>query len=290
MKRFLFILLIFSCNDGFQQQATQNIKQVKSLQSTSNIYYWKNGYNISETVINFVKPPSGFVRIHVQEGSFSDWLRHLPLKEKYAKVHLYNGDLKNNDVHVAVIDMDVGKKDLQQCADAVMRLRGEYLYSKDKINEIHFNFTNGDNIPFSKWSSGYKTVVKGNAVSWFREAGNNTSYESFRKYMDNIFMYAGTASLSKELMPVTIKEMQIGDVLIQGGHPGHAVIVVDMSENKKSGEKLFLLAQSYMPAQEMHILKNFNDSQLSPWYNLSEANESVETPEWTFSKNDLKRF
>ena len=45
--------------------------------------------------------------------------------------------------------------------------------------------------------------------------------------------------------------MQIGDVLIQGGSPGHAVIVVDMAENPATGEKLYLLAQSYMPAQDI---------------------------------------
>ena len=49
--------------------------------------------------------------------------------------------------------------------------------------------------------------------------------------------------------PVT--SMQIGDVLIQGGSPGHAVIVVDMAENPATGEKLYLLAQSYMPAQDI---------------------------------------
>lgn len=35
---------------------------------------------------------------------------------------LYNGSQKpNQSVHYAVFDIDVGKEDLQQCADAVMR-------------------------------------------------------------------------------------------------------------------------------------------------------------------------
>jgi hypothetical protein len=81
--------------------------------------------------------------------------------------------------------------------------------------------------------------------------------------------------------------LQIGDVFIQGGSPGHAVIVVDMAQNKQKGEKKFILAQSYMPAQEIQILKNpkgegvwFSDRELDP----------LETPEWTFSIGSLKRF
>ena len=103
-------------------------------------------------------------------------------------------------------------------------------------------------------------------------------------------MYAGTASLSKELKVVTDKkEMQIGDVFIVGGFPGHAVLIVDMCENKKTGEKLFLIQQSYMPAQEIHVLKNFNNDELSPWYSINYYSE-LKTPEWTFESNQLKRF
>ena len=43
--------------------------------------------------------------------------------------------------------------------------------------------------------------------------------------MQWIFMYAGTLSLSKEMQPISINNMQIGDVFIQGGSPGHAMII-----------------------------------------------------------------
>ena len=38
--------------------------------------------------------------------------------------------------------------------------------------------------------------------------------------------------------------MGIGDVFIEGGFPEHAVIVVDMAINEKTGKKLFLLARA----------------------------------------------
>ena len=86
-----------------------------------------------------------------------------------------------------------------------------------------------------------------------------------------------------------ISEMRIGDVFIQGGFPGHAVIVVDMAKNKATGKKIFLLAQSYMPAQDIHILKNPNHDALDPWYEL-DFEGPLYTPEWTFGKDNLKRF
>ena len=66
------------------------------------------------------------------------------------------------------------------------------------------------------------------------------------------------------------------------------LIVVDMATNTQ-GEKMFLLAQSYMPAQEIHILKNPNNNDLSPWYDAKNL-DKLTTPEWVFSKNQIKSF
>ena len=83
--------------------------------------------------------------------------------------------------------------------------------------------------------------------------------------------------------------MKIGDVFIQKGNPyGHAVIVVNMAMEKQTGRKLFMLAQSYMPAQDIQILINPGQSEISPWYTLKKG--SVVTPEWTFHTSDLRRF
>ena len=94
--------------------------------------------------------------------------------------------------------------------------------------------------------------------------------------------------MSKELVAVPVKNMKIGDLFIQGGFPGHAVIVLDMAVNEQ-GQSIFLLAQSYMPAQDIHILKNNQHPENSPWYS-TDFGEYLETPEWRFSRNDLKRW
>ena len=77
-------------------------------------------------------------------------------------------------------------------------------------------------------------------------------------------MYAGTASLSKELRTVPYTSLQAGDVFIKGGSPGHVVIVVDVAIHPKTKKKVFLLAQSYMPAQQKHILGIPANRNLSP--------------------------
>ena len=48
-----------------------------------------------------------------------------------------------------------------------------------------------------------------------------------------------------------------------------------------------MLSQSYMPAQETHILINPENGGV--WYTLDEYKD-IETPEWTFTVNQLKRF
>lgn len=233
--------------------------------------------------------PKGYKRIAEENGSFGEYLRTLPLKPHGVKVHYYDGRVKsNNNTYLAVLDIDVSDKDLQQCADAVMRLRGEYLYSKGDYEAIHFNFTSGFRVDYTKWIEGYRVKVQGNDVSYVKKASSSNTYKNFRAYMEQIFVYAGTLSLSKELQSVSIMDMQIGDVLIQGGSPGHAVIVVDMIINEMTNEKYYMIAQSYMPAQDIQILCNPVNPD-SPWYKLEDINQ-INTPEWTFTSKDLRRF
>jgi hypothetical protein len=263
-------ITLFSCTETVQQPAPSIVNE---------------GGTTVQTRINV---PAGYERVPAAKGSFAEYLRQLPLKPHGSNVHLFNGDLKNSNVHVAVMTVDVGKKDLQQCADAVMRLRAEYLFKQKEYGKIHFKFTNGFNATYTKWAEGYRIKVSGNTVSWYKATDASPSYESFRKYMDLVFTYAGTLSLSKELKVVAFKDLQPGDVFIRGGSPGHAVIVTDVAQDT-SGKKIFMLSQSYMPAQEIHILKNLHSDELSPWYDLNSEN-TLYTPEWTFEKSELKRF
>ncbi len=243
----------------------------------------------AESVASHFTPPLGFTRHPAIARNFATWLRGLPLKPGNPPVHLYNGELKGYQAgHAAVLDLDVGSRDLQQCADAVIRLRAEFLRMSGQNESLCFNFTSGDPAAWLKWREGFRPVVKGNKVRWKQPAAADDSYGNFKNYLQTVFTYASSLSLNRQLSPVADpKRIEPGDVFIRGGSPGHAVIVVDVVEDAK-GHRQFMIAQSYMPAQEMHILKNPKNGE-SPWYDAEETGELV-TPEWTFARNELKRF
>ncbi len=289
MKLVKKIAFFFGCVCLIFQACGQ--KQADTTATTLKIEIQTKATSLGNTIETRFPLPEGYMRLVADSTSFYSYLRNLPLKPINALVSYYNGETKlNRNIYEAVIDLPIGKRDLHQCADAVMRLRAEYLFQNKKFDSIHFNFTNGFKADYANWRKGKRIVVKGNKVFWIQNSQASDSSKDFWKYLEIVFSYAGTASLEKEMKPITVEEMQIGDVFIQGGFPGHAVIVVDMAINQTTKEKIFLLAQSYMPAQELQILKNPNNTSLNPWYRLSEISEELRTPEWTFSKFNLKRF
>lgn len=266
-------------------------KTLASILNDSSIYSWLDHYTPSTALAHQIPVPEAYERVELSQSSFGTWLRGLPLFPVEQKVLLYNGLEKpyQEGAH-RVINIDIGQRDLQQCADAVMRLKAEYHYSIEDYKAIHFKYTSGHNIRFSDWSIGKKPQVKGSKVYFSSPTGNpNYSYKNFKKYLINVYSYAGTASLSKELKNKSIKDIMPGDVFIWGGFPGHAVLVVDVAKHKKTGKKIFLIAQSYMPAQNIHILKNLHNAALSPWYS-EDFGEQLHTPEWTFDRDALKSF
>ena len=252
-------------------------------------YVWRQGKPV-RVLATSIPPPPGCRRVPLRQGSFGHWLRHLPLKAESAPVLLYDGSRKpNQTAHVAVLDIDTGTRNLQQCADAIIRLRAEYLFAAARQRDIRFHFTSGDEVPFPRWARGERPVVSGRKVSWRRTGRADASHAAMRKYLDTIFAYAGTQSLARELRPRQAIHMQPGDVFVRGGSPGHAVLVVDMAFHPPTGERIFLLLQGYMPAQDIHVLRNPNDRSLSPWYRIPDQ-DTLRTPEWTFRMSELRRF
>jgi hypothetical protein len=253
---FSLLLVLVSCGDV----------QPKS-KATGNNMLVESGFSPPIKSINDIKPPDGYKMVTADPASFADWLRGVPLKNEKA-VYLYNGKLKpNQSAQFAVVDISVGKKDLQQCADVVMRLRAEYLFAQKKNADIAFMDYS------SKW---YKWSGRGNRPA-------------FDSYLQTVFGWCGSASLEKQLKPVNdFKDIKAGDVFVQGGFPGHAMIVVDVAVNEK-GKKIFMLVQGYQPAQDIHVVVNPMDEKLSPWYEIPEG-EDIITPEWRFKKANLKNW
>ena len=225
------------------------------------------------TTIAAIPVPPGYHRIPAEPASFAAWLRNIPLK-KDRTVYLFDGRPKRNqEAQFAVLNISVGKQDLQQCADAVMRLRSEYLYSLHSYSSIDFYTEQGTRLNFGQW---------------LQARGSGPT--SFSNYLTTVFTYCSTRTLEKQLVPVTnYRTISGGDVLIRGGSPGHAMLVADIAEDVK-GNRIYILAQSYMPAQDIHIVNNPMDAAISPWYRSEAPGPYIETPEWTFKTNELRRW
>lgn len=93
---------------------------------------------------------------------------------------------------MTVVDMEIGKKNLQQCADACIRLWAEYLWKHGRYAEIQFLLTNGFNMEYTKWREGCRLKVEGNQTQWVKSAAPATDYATFRAYLERVFTFAET--------------------------------------------------------------------------------------------------
>lgn len=288
--RMFYLSLLFTllCTCGPATSETEPAAKTLSVAPSAPITDWLNPDG--ETIATRFNTPQGYTRVDYELHQFGTYLQNQPLKPDGTPVKLYFGGLKpNQSAHAAVLEVDVEARDLQQCADAIMRLRAEYLYAAKRYEDIHFNFVSGFNAEYSRWRKGERIRVKGNSVYWQPASGATPDYKAFRKYLTMVFSYAGTASLVHELKPKELTDIQAGDVLIKGGSPGHAVIVVDKAVND-AGEAVVLLAQSYMPAQDIHVLVNPLASDGNPWHKVSDFGETIRTAEYTFYAGALRSW
>jgi len=200
-----------------------------------------------------IPPPKGFSR--VQTDTWGEWLRDLPVEEAAYAVHNIDGEMKENQSsHHRVVSMNV--LPYQQCADSILRLRAEFEVSRGQT----FRFSG---MSFSKGSR-----------------------EAFDRFLGRLFIHKGTHNLAGELARVSEKRVMPGDVLVRGGNPGHAILVVDVVQDRHGNRKL-LLANGFMPAQEFHVL----ELRGSPWFNERDLDFGLVNPLWRpFTWSDLRRF
>lgn len=244
-----------------------------------------------------VAPPPGFTRVALAGGSFGAWLRGLPLRPSGPVVD-YRGRtiLAADDPRLtAVVALDEGSADLQQCADAIMRLFAEWQWHSG-VEDVHFRAAAGTDMPYATWLRGGRVKAQGNRLVWRFEAkdGRGRNHATFRTYLDDVFMWANTGSLRRDAASVSDARPRPGDFFVLAGAPGHAVLVLDVAENA-AGERAALLGQSYMPAQSFHVLRPSASAAVasgSAWFRLDPASEGVDTPFWPapFPWSSLRRF
>ena len=152
--------------------------------------------------------PGGYERIAGTNPGYTQFLRSLPLKPKGSKVKLYTGGNAHfQTMNYAVVDLPM-LSNAEQCADACMRLKAEYLYQTGQYNKIKFQDVNGQSLRYS----------------------GGASREAFYRYLRRLYGVASTFSLCREMQPRPLADIQPGDVFVYPGNGrllGHAVIVVE---------------------------------------------------------------
>ena len=245
-------IFLFSCNpDSITPLIANSAKKTKA---------------VIPNFIAEVPKPAGYKSVGVSAKSFGYWLRNLPLRKDNI-LRLYDGSVKPNQMlHYAILDVDYNRNKLQQCADAVMRIRAEYLYQTKASSAISFLHQHGN----------------------YFTCSTNCSRKELELFLQNVFNWCGTYNLQEQLKPIAnFTDIMPGDVLVKAGAPGHAMLVADVAENTR-GEKMFLLLQSYMPAQEIHLVVNPYHPELSPWYSCNDS--IIKTPGWQFKRTDLRQW
>lgn len=198
--------------------------------------------------IGDIAVPAGYQRVAVDSGSFGEFLRNFPLERCWTRIRYYDGSLAYCQyLGYAVLDLPVFGPD-EQCADVAMRLQAEYLWSQGRYGEIRFRSVNGENLPYT----------------------GGSDRKAFERYLRKVYGKANTASLRKQLGQKPVTDIAPGDVLVYTDPDfyGHAVTVVDVAVNRKTGAVAVLLAEGSMPAQSAHIARNITRPFFSPWMKL----------------------
>ncbi len=288
MKKILLVILALVVVVAFAYQFKPVKKSVEIISSAIKTPDLVNKDSL--TIQSRVNIPVGFKRVEYATGSFQEYLRNYELKPFGSKIINYDDSQYFwQSGHVGVLEIPVPKNGLQQCADALIRVRSEYLWDNNRKDEIGFNFTSGHYCSWSKYAEGYRPKIDGNKVSFHKTAAKDHSKTNFYKYLNLIYTYSGTLSLYNELPKINdVSKLQIGDMLIKGGTPGHIAIICDEIVNE-TGDKLFLLFQGNTPAQSVHLVKNLEDSTISPWYKL-EKDAVISVSNYTFYDSKFVRF
>lgn len=258
-------------------------------------------------------PPDGYVRIPVEEGSFGAYLRDYPLKDYGERPRLYTGDVSKGSSLLGVLKQQDPLVPTQQCADTAIMLYAEYLFQNGRLDEISFQFLSGFECGFRRWADGYRVWLDGNDAVWEYRAGTgsvregDTSYRNLLSYLQTVYDYANTTSMSHQYPAVDISDLRPGDFFVSTAKErkeqaakvdpalaetieyGHLILVADAAVNNE-GKICFLLIEGTTPATECCVSEN-PDGVSGAWYFPDEDGSFVKDgtgirwlPEW------LRRF
>ncbi len=246
---------------------------------------------VDDLQARFPTPP-GYQRVAVEQGSFSEWLRRLPLAAPGTPVVTNAGGIVfsgDDEYLAAVVAIDVGVGDLQQSADAVVRLNAEWLWSQDALGRISYRSASKLDMPFTRWAKGQRLIASGPNVFWvLKGKPRDATYVDFRQYIDAVMLWTNNVSLAaRSTRVVNPNQLVAGDFFLQSRGKGHAILVLDVAE-KPTGERVALLGQALQsPAQSFQVIRPGRET---AWFSLRPPSTVVTPRSDQFSWDELERL
>lgn len=242
--------------------------------------------------IEMISTPLGYERIPLDLNSFSDYVRHLPLKPTGSDVISWNDQIIHRaDSILAVIDWSKPTK-VQQCADVAIRLHAEFLLKKGNLHNIKYKSLSGVEICYAKWLKGKYSLSSATQNIVYKKSNREkeNTEETFEEYLHFVMTYANSSSLARDLEIVSNDNLFPGDLYIQpdpsgSGGIGHVSVVLDICENR-DGAKLYLFGYGFIPAQDFHLPLPGSDQGIEKWFTLDGFKDFVAH----FGKGSFHRF
>ena len=202
---------------------------------------------LAEPVSAAFPAPPGAAR--AAAGAWGSWLQARPLRPPGTPVLSHAGEPMAMPA-ARVVDLPLVPGDLQQCADSILRLRATW--EREIGRSPAFHYTSGYLSAWSDWAKGYRPKVAGSKVTRTSGGRAGTDDGNFAAWLRDLFQYAGTRSLAKEVAAVAVSAVAPGDLLVAPGSPGHAVLVLDVARSPTA--TWVLVGQGFMPAMDFHVV------------------------------------
>ncbi len=270
-------------------------KKPRAVQPDPSRYLWLADKDVDmpaakSTLSASIPAPPGYQRVEVEPDSFAAWLRDLPVAAPGTPVVDFRGDQvypANDDYVQAVVAIDVGKKDLQQSTDVILRLEAEWRWAQGQRNHAYTSATK-DLLPYPAYSEGKRVVAQAGHLFWVKQKQPTKldDHAAFRDYLDVVFIWANSTAVRMQSDTVDPKDVQAGDFFMQRGKGGYSVVILDIAA-KPSGERVALLGQSLYPAMSIYVAR------LGPatsWFSLRPPDPILTAHTKDLKWSDLRRL
>jgi|GEM_PF-2752672 len=240
-----------------------------------------------KTIETTLQPPSGFNRLPVKPESFAASLRHLELSNQK---ELLAGDGKTvlcDEDKVAVTTIlpydntnDVG-------VDGVVRLWGDYLWSRKSSSGISFPLDNGQVALWKDWRDGLRPRKKGGRFIFTQISTPDGSNANYQKFLAFVAEEMGAIAIRRESTIIFEDSVTVGDLIValRKDTESRVGIILDACKGPL-GERLFLLGTCGTPSTNLYIMKPYAPVQgTNEWFSLEGAKWAIGEG----SRADLRR-